>query len=181
MGGLISNIGQGLDAFGNRIKNRYGLNGQQPGGYRQNGGGLLGAAVQGIQRYRQSHHQGSPANMMDMSPVPNSPMPTDSPAGSGATPALMPDQQGENDGGASMQPQVGSPEDMEQSLNAPEASPMSDFEGLGMEAMAQGKVVTRPTLALLGENGPERIQPLNSNPQNKVNAPPMLPRYRGGR
>jgi len=66
-------------------------------------------------------------------------------------------------------------------------SPQSNDEGqqddsmnqpVPPEPMAQGAtLVTRPTVALLGERGPERVVPLNANPYNKTSMPG---RYRGG-
>lgn len=67
----------------------------------------------------------------------------------------------------------------------PEPQSMGDpnLAGLQPEMMAQGKIVTRPTTAILGERGPEAVVPLNDNPQNHV-TPAILnsltPRYRGG-
>lgn len=40
------------------------------------------------------------------------------------------------------------------------------------EPMAHGRMVTKPTLALLGERGPEAVVPMNTNPENKVSMPP---------
>ena len=43
----------------------------------------------------------------------------------------------------------------------------------GMDAFAGGKLVTQPTVAMLGEKGPEAVVPLNSAPGQKV-TPGML-------
>ncbi len=45
------------------------------------------------------------------------------------------------------------------------------------QPMAHGQLVTKPTIALLGEDGPEKIIPLNADPRNKVNG--MNPYSRG--
>lgn len=45
----------------------------------------------------------------------------------------------------------------------------------GGSPMAGGQLVTRPTIALLGENGSEAVIPLNANPTNRTSMP-----YRGG-
>lgn len=37
------------------------------------------------------------------------------------------------------------------------------------EPMGGGKVVTQPTLAIIGDKGPERVVPLTPSPNNKVN------------
>ena len=52
-------------------------------------------------------------------------------------------------------------------------------EPLGMDTFGEGQLVTRPTIALLGDKGAERVVPLNNNPMNKVNSPSVIPRYRG--
>lgn len=47
--------------------------------------------------------------------------------------------------------------------------------------MAQGRIVTKPTLAVLGESGgPEMVIPLNNDPQNKTSlaAVSHIPRYK---
>lgn len=43
--------------------------------------------------------------------------------------------------------------------------------------LATGRIVTKPTTALLGESGPEVVVPLNADPRNHVNGLP-IPRYR---
>lgn len=67
-----------------------------------------------------------------------------------------------------------------------------DDTALGPEAMARGKLVTKPTIARLGEAGPEMVVPLNNKPGNHTSLAalqqmtgakePFIPyRYRGHR
>lgn len=60
------------------------------------------------------------------------------------------------------------------------AAPKAAGLGGAMDAMATGGMVTKPTIAMLGEHGPEAVVPLN-NPSAKI-TPGMLPmqkqRYR---
>lgn len=92
-------------------------------------------------------------------------------------------RQGQNPGG----PQIPSQETADAA-----ADPSGDNAGGGYvpmpspqmpEPMARGRIVTKPTTALLGESGPEAVVPLNNNPQNRV-TPAILnsltPRYHGG-
>lgn len=62
-------------------------------------------------------------------------------------------------------------------LPQPEAQGDSDLAGLQPEMMSQGRMVTKPTLALIGDRGPEAVVPMNANPANKVSMP-MPHRYR---
>ncbi len=46
---------------------------------------------------------------------------------------------------------------------------VSTFDTAGIPAFASGGIVTRPTIALVGENGPERITPLGQGGGNTIN------------
>lgn len=79
------------------------------------------------------------------------------------------------------QPDTGVP------MPQPEAMGDPDLAGLQPDMMAHGRMVTKPTVALLGERGPEAVVPMNSDPNNKISMPavpgmrlPMVPhpRYR---
>jgi hypothetical protein len=61
---------------------------------------------------------------------------------------------------------------------APSAS--DSLAGLTPELMASGRLVTSPTVAMIGEKGPEAVVPLNNNPMNKVSGlnATMLPGVR---
>ncbi len=114
--------------------------------------GIGRAISQGVNRYRAAQNQAQ-AGMNPQSPanqMDRSPV---------ANPTMPPQQD-------MQQP------DMQQ--------PMDDGGGepLGMDAFGEGRLVTRPTIALLGDQGPERVVALNSDPNNKTNAP-VIPRYRG--
>lgn len=49
------------------------------------------------------------------------------------------------------------------------------------EAMARGKIVTQPTLAKLGESGPEAVIPLTPRPDNHFQPDMLMGRYRSRR
>ena len=130
---------------------------------------------QGIARYRQHQQQaqqqgtGSPSNQMDMSPVASQTSidPTANPAGfdnsiGGTGPVGYADEIGGDQSGAQGASGSG-----------------GGAEPLGMDTFGTGTIVTKPTIALLGDKGvAERIVPLNSNPNNKVNSPSVISRYR---
>ncbi len=53
----------------------------------------------------------------------------------------------------------------------------SELAGIQPDLMAQGRIVTEPTVALLGEKGDEMVIPMNGDPNNKTSMP-MRQRYR---
>jgi hypothetical protein len=72
------------------------------------------------------------------------------------------------------------PQDTTDANNTPSSVPQQQMQdSSGAIPMANGAtLVTRPTIVLLGEKGPESVQPLNSNPMNKTSMPAPA-RYRG--
>lgn len=46
---------------------------------------------------------------------------------------------------------------------------MDTYGGEDADSFARGGMVTKPTLAVLGDQGPEKVEPLTDQPQNKVN------------
>lgn len=79
------------------------------------------------------------------------------------------------------------PPDPSQAMPPQPGMPQQDEAGpLGYDNAAKGVLVTQPTIARVGENGPEAIVPLNNNPGNKVRpdlleghlAPPHVPGMR---
>jgi hypothetical protein len=48
------------------------------------------------------------------------------------------------------------------------------------QQMARGRIVDKPTTALLGEDGPEAVVPLNGRPDARV-SPRILPKMNYGR
>lgn len=50
----------------------------------------------------------------------------------------------------------------------------------GVVPMANGALVTKPTVMLLGENGTDTVVPMNNQPGNRVSSN-VFNRYRGGR
>lgn len=71
-------------------------------------------------------------------------------------------------------PQIPSQETADAMSAPPMPAPVMDgsTDLAGVEPMAQGQMVTKPTVALLGERGPEAVVPMNGNPANKVSMPP---------
>lgn len=64
-------------------------------------------------------------------------------------------------------------------------SPPSPYDpattGAGSQPMANGGVVTKPTTALIGEDGPEMVVPLTHRPNAKVSMANVAPRMNYGR
>lgn len=113
------------------------------------------AIAGGMDRYRAGQHPQVTGNTMDRSPVPDV-----------VTPGGMPPADASN-----------------QAMSMDPTQNSGELAGLSPDLMAQGKIVTSPTRAIIGERGPEAVVPLNDNPQNRV-TPAILnsltPRYRGG-
>lgn len=168
MGGFFNTLGTGLEDY---AKQRLGIGqNQNQNPAQQKKPRLLGAMGNAITRYRQAHQSapGSPMNHMDQSPVPQANGGPSDPASLVAdqTPIDQGNDDGEND---SLTPP--------QSYSPPQADNQSaadDAEELGSLAMlARGKIVTKPTVAILGESGPEKVVPLNANPENRVLPGPL--------
>jgi len=129
----------------------------------------IGRAIQGgVNRYRQAQQQAanpSPATHMDRSPVAE------------ANPALTPPGQDEG-----MQQPIGyadevggDPQQQSNTYGGQGAAAFDagdQFSGSmdGITPMAGGALVTRPTLALVGEKQPEIVAPLLSQPGQKVSS-----------
>ena len=127
--------------------------------------GVGQAISQGVNRYRQAQQQAanpSPATHMDRSPVAES------------NPALTPPGQDEG-----MQQPIGYADevggDPQQSntyggQGAAAFDAGDQFSGSmdGIDQYGQGQVVTKPTLALVGERGPEAVVPLLTQPGQKI-------------
>jgi len=129
----------------------------------------IGRAIQGgVNRYRQAQQQAanpSPATHMDRSPVAE------------ANPALTPPGQDEG-----MQQPIGyadevggDPQQQSNTYGGQGAAAFDagdQFSGSmdGIQAMGSGAVVTRPTIALVGEHQPEMVLPLLSQPGQKVSS-----------
>jgi hypothetical protein len=55
-----------------------------------------------------------------------------------------------------------------QTQDQPSPQGIEDTIDLADDSFARGKIVTSPTVAMLGEKGPEAVVPLNNQPDNKV-------------
>jgi hypothetical protein len=86
------------------------------------------------------------------------------------------------------QPQMSGPQETEQGKPSPQtaaaapsqpsfSSPFGNMRfGSQPQAMESGGMVTEPTLAMLGENGPEVVVPMGGNPNAKITPGMMQPR-----
>lgn len=173
MGGFWTGVGSGLEQYGqNRMKRHHGLgnavmqgvqNQQQQGGAfdpvndpngfdRQmadqsaNGPAMAPPDPSGMSGADDSMSGGAPSMPVPPPPPPNPPQPMQafddgpSPHGSG----VLGMGKGGDDG-------MGGGDDM-----------------AALEAFSGGKIVTHPTTALIGENGPEAVIPLNPQPGAKI-------------
>jgi hypothetical protein len=73
---------------------------------------------------------------------------------------------------------LGSTPSFDSSIVQPERGPQI-ISNSPDEAMARGRIVTQPTLAKLGESGPEAVIPLTPRPENHFQ--PDIGRYRSQR
>lgn len=172
MGGIVNGIGSAVggylrDRFGNPL-NPSSSQAQDMQMRRMKSGGILGAISQGVNRYRAAQQQAqqngmSPANSMDMSPVANPQPPTQ------ADPSQPTGYADEIGGPSAMSSQSSN------SYSSPGAADYDAgdaFSGSmdGIPEYGSGAIVTKPTIALVGEKSPEMVVPLLSQPGQKVDS-----------
>jgi hypothetical protein len=135
-------------------------------------GGQNGLLMKYLNR-RKGMPQGAPAGLPDGS-MP-APMPQQ---GAGPAPVIP-----QNPNAAMPGPSIAPP-----SMGKPVAPPQNQYDDpFGVppqqNRFAQGQIVDKPTTALLGEDGPEAVIPLNGRPDAKVSTAniPQMNYRRGGR
>lgn len=117
----------------------------------------MGRAIAGVNVYRQRHQQTDPSNQMDRSPVPEQPPAYNDSLGGMNAPMT--------DAAAQATDEV------QQNQNGSD-----DLASLYPQPADKGVLITKPTVVMLAEHGqPERVVPLNANPQNRTS----MPAYRG--
>lgn len=150
MGGFWSYVGHGIEDYAKARAQRSPM-----------GQAIMG----GVNRYRQTHTT-NPTDPSSMNPSeqndPNTTADPFHPGGMDVTPTP-----GMDYGDQSWGTQSSGDSDKSESSGAG-AGLISTLAGL-----SQGKLVTSPTYALIGEKGPEAVVPMNANPNNKV-SPQLL-------
>jgi hypothetical protein len=158
---------------------------------RMKNGGIVGAVMNGVNRYRAAQAQaqaggagapppppvpGSPANQMDASPV-SGPAMTPSPAPSAPqAPNLSMDDGSPqiSNGIMSASPESSSNSYLAAGAGGGAAASGADDDAFnamdGVEMLSQGALVTKPMIAKVGEAGPEAVIPLTDQPSARVSS-----------